>query len=187
MLAGVAVLIAAALGGCASPRAEQGRFVIEAGGYETAFDTTRRTLVDMGYTLDRVDARAGVLTTQSRPASLIHPDRVSVRVEFWPRSQFGRQPSDRSRSQIEAGPALDHPAGASLTGSALIAEVTALRERIYRPRFRPQVADALRSGRVQDPALEEQIGSREVVVPISREPDIEDRIAGRIEDRLTRP
>ena len=148
----LSVVLTAALGGCASPRAEQGRFVVEAGAYEAAFDASRQTLVDMGYTLDRVDARAGVLTTQSRPASLMHPDRVSVRVEFWPRSQFGRLPSDRSRSQIDTGPSPDRPGGVLL----------------------------------QDPALEEQVGSREVVVPISREPDIEDRIAGRIEARMPR-
>lgn len=174
------VLACLTAAGCASPRAAHGRFVVPAGEYEAAFDQTRSSLVAMGYRLDRVDARLGVVTTHPKRASAVHADFVSVRVEFTPADRFGRLPSDAVRTQIDAKP-WSLP---ELSSTALVGEVTALRERTYRPRFRPQAVDALRSGRVSDPLLEARLGGGEMTVPITREVDVEERVAGRIASRL---
>ena len=60
------VLTIAALfgGGCASESVGSREFVVGAGAYPKAFDSTRQVLRDMGFELDRVDASAGVLTTK---------------------------------------------------------------------------------------------------------------------------
>ncbi len=57
------------LAGCASvPEAAPSNpaITIEAGGYADAFDRAKEALRDTGFTLDRVDARAGLITTEPR-------------------------------------------------------------------------------------------------------------------------
>lgn len=182
VLAGLG-LIVVPMSGCAAPRADQGRFRVEAGGYEDAFSRAREVLIDMGYRLDRVDGRAGVLTTHRRQASLVHPDWIIVEVRFVPSERYGRLPSDTPGTQIDP---VSGAAAVLLGDGAVVGEVTAVRERVYRPRFQPQPVDALRSGRVTDELLVEQLGGRELIVPMERETDVEDRVAGRIAQRLGR-
>ncbi|MEM9166154.1 MAG: hypothetical protein AAGB48_03935 [Planctomycetota bacterium] len=171
------------LGGCAALQAESGRFAVDAGGYARAFETTRTTLNDLGWTLDRVDAGAGVITTLPRPSSLVHADSTSLRIEFVPAESFGRLPPDTARTQIDLGETVPSK---PLVERQLIGTVTALRVRTYRPIFRPQVADVIRSGRALDPLLLAEEPERELRVPIAREPEREAETAGAIAAALRR-
>jgi hypothetical protein len=178
------LLVCLWLGGCSGPSAPGGRFGVAPGGYAEAFDACRRTLTDMGFRLDRVDAAAGVITTMGRrglgagagTADLFHAQSRSVRIEFIEADRFGRMPSDSARTQIdEAARPRVLEAGASLVGT-----VTALRHRTYRPGLRPQTVDALRSGRFADPSLTARDMLPSFEVPIARDPALEDEVAGRV-------
>jgi len=59
------------LGGCAqSPQRSRPliEYVIESSQYELAFDRAKRVLRDASFSLDRVDAREGIITTKPRPS-----------------------------------------------------------------------------------------------------------------------
>lgn len=58
--------LAAMLTGCTVPRDATGAFVIQPDQYVEAFDTTRTLLRDCRFVPDRVDARAGVITTDPK-------------------------------------------------------------------------------------------------------------------------
>lgn len=99
----LAALCAAAmgLGACQSTTNGDGRFAVAEGPYEKTFDAARLVLREQRFTLDRVDAQAGVITTTSQPAAgliapwetvqssagdevedLLHQQGRRVRVEF---------------------------------------------------------------------------------------------------------
>jgi hypothetical protein len=99
----LAALCAAAtgLGACQSTASGDGRFAVADGAYEKTFDAARLVLREQRFTLDRVDAQAGVITTTSQPAAgliapwetvqssasdevedLLHQQARRVRVEF---------------------------------------------------------------------------------------------------------
>lgn len=101
VLAAVLCACAAALGACQSTTSGDGRFAVAADNYERAFDAARVVLREQRFTLDRVDAQAGVITTTSQPAAgliapwetvqsgpgdeledLLHQQGRRVRVEF---------------------------------------------------------------------------------------------------------
>ena len=186
------LIYALALAGCASPPNNAGIAAIESGAYGTAFDHARETLIDLGFTLNRVDASAGVLTTEPlsatglaapwerQQASLagefadaVHPQSRSVRIEFVPAATLDAIPSDRSRNQLSA-----HTNRHRVDRSQpLAARVTVLIERTYRPGLRPQIADVVRSRRSIDPRSE---AGREFNVVIQRDADLERVIADRI-------
>lgn len=65
-LACVAIAWALALGGCSSSRATARSIEISPGAYPEAFDAAREVLRSYKFTLARVDARAGVITTEPR-------------------------------------------------------------------------------------------------------------------------
>lgn len=99
----LAALCAAAtgLGACQSTASGDGRFAVADGAYEKTFDAARLVLREQRFTLDRVDAQAGVITTTSQPAAgliapwetvqssagdevedLLHQQARRVRIEF---------------------------------------------------------------------------------------------------------
>lgn len=59
----------AGLGGCASAKGTSRTVEVGAGSYAAAFDATREVLRSYRFTLERVDARAGVITTEARFSS----------------------------------------------------------------------------------------------------------------------
>lgn len=100
MLAALCAM-ATGLGACQSTTGGDGRFVVAEGAYEKTFDAARLVLREQRFTLDRVDAQAGVITTTSQPAAgliapwettqssaedevedLLHQQGRRVRVEF---------------------------------------------------------------------------------------------------------
>ncbi len=194
LLACAALLAAICLIGCATAPKPGGAVRVDAGGYDQAFDRARDSLVDLGFTLNRVDAAAGIITTQplpgrglaapwerqqatlpSRIADAAHTQSRTVRVEFLPVYASDALASDAPRSQIEPGP-MPRTLGST---EPVVARVTVLIERLYRPGLRPQVADVVRSRRTYDPSLS---GGREFSVVIKRDEPLEDLIAGRIAD-----
>lgn len=56
------------MGGCAGP-AGSAEFLVAEGDYARAFDAARDVLIDHGFTLERIDAQAGVITTRAKPTS----------------------------------------------------------------------------------------------------------------------
>ncbi|MEL6499088.1 MAG: hypothetical protein AAF937_02340 [Planctomycetota bacterium] len=182
------------LGGCYAVPNNAGTASVAPGAYPAAFDAAREALVDLGFTLNRIDARAGIVTTEplsarglaapwerqqaSRAgeiADTVHPQSRSVRVEFVPIDTINALPSDASRNQITS--ASTSTLSELDTAEPLAARVTVLIERTYRPGLRPQVADVVRSRRATDPRSE---AGREFTVVIQRDPALESVIADRI-------
>ena len=206
-----AVILALSMffGGCYAVPKNQGTAAIAPGSYADAFDAARETLIDLGFTLNRVDAAAGVVTTDplsarglaapwerqqaSRAgeiADTFHPQSRSVRIDFVPLSTLDALPADTARNQISVGQ-LDSQRGDQLgnqvggltrTSAALAARATVLIERTYRPGLRPQVADVVRSRRAVDP---ESDAGREFTVVIQRDTKLENVIAERIARELS--
>lgn len=185
-------LVLVVLAGCSAPPRNAGIAPVAPGGYTAAFDHARETLVDLGFALNRVDASAGVLTTEPLPArglaapwerqqasrageiaDTVHPQSRTVRIEFVPEQTLDAIPSDARRDQITSTASLRSVD----TTQPLAARVTVLIERTYRPGFRPQVADVIRSSRAFDPSFE---AGREFSVVIQRDADLERVIAARI-------
>ena len=77
--------MALGLGGCAAERTDV-TFEVSAGGYARAFDAAKEVLREAGFELDRVDARAGVITTRSKgSAGIATPwvgDESTIEQEF---------------------------------------------------------------------------------------------------------
>lgn len=190
--AAILLVCTLAIVGCSMPPQLAGTTRVEPGRYDEAFDRARETLVDLGFTLNRIDAAAGVLTTQPLPATgiaapwerqqaslagefadSIHPQSRSVRIEFVPAALIEAIPSDDARNQIK----VDRSTGAIDTAEPLAARVTVLIERTYRPGLRPQIADVVRSRRSFDPRFD---AGRAFSVIIQRDADLENVIAQRI-------
>tara|TARA_R110000782_G_scaffold175732_1_gene266846 strand:+ start:13459 stop:14076 length:618 start_codon:yes stop_codon:yes gene_type:complete len=112
-LAILSLLLGATGLGCATHSAGATATEVPSGSYAGLFDATRRTLAEYRFTLDRVDAARGVITTapkqtaglatpwdreQSKPGQrvedLIHQQERVVRVVFEP-------PEDPSRVSVE--------------------------------------------------------------------------------------
>lgn len=74
--------------GCAGtgPSPSEVPLVVEPGSYTRAFDAARHVLRDRGFILERVDARAGVITTQPKTtAGVVTPwdrEQQSIQAEF---------------------------------------------------------------------------------------------------------
>ncbi len=103
------VMLAWVLGGCASP--ERPQFTVPAGQYPEAFDAARAVLRSYRFSLDRVDAAAGVITTAHKTTAgiatpwdkeqsttsqefddLLNQQSRSVRVTFRPASPGSAEP-----------------------------------------------------------------------------------------------
>ena len=210
-LIGVGV-ISALVSGCVSTRpvADVGRsgsnrFAIPAGSYTDAFSATREVLLGLGLTLDRIDARAGVLTTKPNEsgglatpwdrvqsdlrgeiADAAHPQRRVVRVRFVPRSEVDVLPGDAPGLQIAGGP-LPESLVARSEREDLVGLVRVTIEREYEPYWRPSAVDSGRSSHARDPSLRSRGMSRSFAVPVVRDAKLEQRIAsevGRALDRL---
>lgn len=159
VLLGVMLGAAAGMVGCASPRIEP-VVDVPAGRYEEAFQSAREVLRERRFSIDRVDARAGVITTRARSsAGLVTPwdgdqstieqeiddaanwQQRRVRIEFVP---AGVQSGAASAGAAGGGsePVVASPEDALLTrdlrdaafaGAPMVANVRVIVERINRP------------------------------------------------------
>jgi len=195
----ILVLCCTAVIGCSSaPAGSSNRFGIEAGGYEQAFNQTRRELTGLGFRLDRVDARAGVLTTEplssgglatpwdrsqtsfrSELADLAHRQQRVVRVVFVPKAGADRLPSDEAGLQI-AGTQPARSITEISPGERLVGVVEVMIERLYQPYWRPSTVSVSSSSHTRDPSLGSRGMSRSFSVVTQRDHALEEKLASRV-------
>lgn len=144
----------ALLGACASdPDASAAVFQIEPASYDAVFNAARETLIDARFPMERIDARAGVLTTGSKPSAglatpwdteqttlrqeledFLNTTSRSVRITFEPLAErLAPDPPGR------AAPAAPEPApDMRIQNDPIVVEVRVALERTRRPGWRPE-------------------------------------------------
>lgn len=180
-LAGVAALAAGVLGGCGSPGGGRS-FDIAAGGYADALDATRETLRDAGYTLERVDASAGEVTTGEKiVAGLATPGASENRTVT---GLVADTLSNRPRTlRIRFRDAAD-PSSPPRADAPVRAEVDAIVWRRLNPNWRTETETVMGNFVWRDPLLAERGVTGATRVPLKRDDDLAAVIARRIESRL---
>jgi len=189
-----ALCLLGGVSGCTSkPRAAQ--IDIAAGRYGEAFDATQETLRRAGFTLERVDARAGVMTTRpkssaglaepwerddsrfgQRVESLLHHQRRRVIVTFEPAGATEEgQPARREAFEEGVGDLRAHEGPLTVRMEVRV-------DRIGRPGLQvPTTSVRLRNQSV-DP-LGEGADRANIVV---EEVDVDPWLAGRLARKLAR-
>jgi len=172
----LALSLAASLAGCAAshkaPAPAQG---VTATAYTARFQAARDELLESGWVLDRVDARAGVLTTQPRAGVvrtaqdvLDRLDRV-VRVEFRPANSTSA--ADPSRVDLtESSDPTDM-------------RVRVFIQRTYYPGWRPSSTSVRLGGRHTDPELVKQDIQPRSEMTAAEDTDLAANLAQRITQR----
>lgn len=202
LFAACAARPAGEVGGVREVGGKSGRFMAAPGQYHQAFDIARDELAAVGFTLDRVDAYTGIISTRAKAsgglatpwdreqtslgsevADLMHPQQRIVRITFIPADLVGRVPDDEPVTQIsgEGAP----PSVADLGQSEpLVGKVEVMIERVYRPYRRVSTVDVLRTSRTTDPSLRARGMSSSFAVVTQRDHALEERLASRIATRL---
>ena len=186
-------LVPIALAACSAPRDAADRFVIGGAEYDRAFETSRRVLREQRYDLERVDARAGVLTTapkstgglatpwdmeqtslDSELEDLANEQRRRVRITFAP----VRDPDEG-----------DDPLGAPIPDVRLVegpieVQVSVFLERVRFPGWRLNTALIDLSSTTRDPAMVERGIEPRNVQTIRRDDELARRLADTIKTRL---
>lgn len=187
--------------GCASRDTGPVEFTIAPGQYAAAFDAAKEVLRDYRFDLERVDARAGVLTsTPKSTGGLATP---------WDRDQssMGQELEDMANNQQRRVRITFEPAGAApptgdggaqasanhppvpdvrLAEGPIVARVQVAVDRVQRPLWRVEETSISRSSFARDPALAARGMQPSYAVPFSQDPRLAQRIARAIEDRMTR-
>lgn len=193
--------------GCASGPAHSGtggRFVTEPVQYDAAFDIARDELAGMGFTIDRVDAYSGVITTQAKAsgglatpwdreqaslqselADLAHPQQRLVRISFMPKDEADRIPGDQPVTQITGEGAPRSIAEVSQV-EPLVGVVEVTIQRVYQPHKRVSTVNVLITTQTRDPTLRSRGMHREFAVTTQRDHALEEKLAARIGTRLLR-
>lgn len=133
--------------------------------YEAAFQAARDELRDRGYLLDRVDAAAGVITTQRSGVpggvgDVLNRQRHYVRVTFSP------------------------PGGEVVEAGSRTVDVRVITERVSRPGWRVPPASVRLSSTTADPSLDDR-GLRPVyAVPIEDDASASAELLGAIRRRI---
>lgn len=172
--------------GCASVETGPGLVEVPAGRYPAAFDAARAELLRLGFTLERVDARAGVIETAPRSsAGLATPwiDRHASLGESW-NGLLNRQ---RRRVTVRFEPRTDVPAEESATppdirtsDSDLVVSIDASVERLYAPGLQTPATSVTLSSRTVDPRLVQAAGSRVYAAEVSQDERLGTRVANAI-------
>ncbi|MBL8962979.1 MAG: hypothetical protein KF787_06070 [Phycisphaeraceae bacterium] len=192
----ILLALAAALTGCA--RSGSPTVQIPAGSYSQAFEATRASLRDFDFSLDRVDAASGVITTATKASSglatpwdpeqsgldqewedFINRQRRFVRVTFVPADQ----PVGRTTRDPAAAKAADQPDLRDFDGP-VVARVAVTVERIQRPGWRVNTKSINQSTFTRDPSPE--AASKYPTYAVELEPDtrLATRIASTIRAKL---
>ena len=192
----IIVVLASLLMGCASGEPKRATFSINEGQYAQAFDAARRTLRDMRFELDRVDARHGVLSTHRKhSAGLATPwDReqssLSQEWEDFANHQFRTvriifEPVGAAKPEQPASPTAPSPAPNDLREfvGPITGTVIVVIERRSRPHRRIDTTSIRLSTFARDPINRGGTFTR----PIARDEHLERRLAARIQRRLASP
>ena len=157
----------ALLGACAgNPDASTAVFQIEPASYDAVFNAARETLIDCRFPVERIDSRAGVLTTGSKATAglatpwddeqtalaqeledLLNTTSRSVRITFEPLAdRLAPDPPGRSAAAApEPIPDLHGQQG------PIVVEVRVALERTRRPGWRPEPSGISLSTTTLDP------------------------------------
>lgn len=173
--------------GCAS--AEMPReFEVPAGRYSEAFDATRAVLRDFHFKLERIDASAGVVSTQSKAtsgwATPWDPEQSFPEQEW---EDFANRQERRVR--VTFLPKGESLAGGDLreAGKDLVGRVEVVVERMQRPNWRPSAVAVRQSSTAVDPDLAARGMSPQFMVPVARDAWLERRICEAVRERLAKP
>jgi hypothetical protein len=174
------------MGGCSA--AGNGEFQIPDGRYNAAFDAARDNMIHRRFELERVDSRAGVITSRPKTTSglatpwdteqttldqeiedLANGQRRIVRITFEPANPpAGSGPPDDMREV--KGP--------------IAARVEVVIERVHTPGWQVQPTAVRFSSHAEDPQLEQRAMWPSYYVPFSQDPKLAARIAAAIEEQL---
>lgn len=143
----------AGLGSCAAPSGPT-EVVVPAGQYSEVFQRAKDVLRELEFELDRIDARAGVISTAPRSWS-------GAATPWIPHASLGSDPIDglahfeRRMARIEFVPASGGEGDVNVanTGGDLTARVHVSVERVYRPLRRADPTSIKLSSQAIDPPL----------------------------------
>ncbi|MFM9995808.1 MAG: hypothetical protein ACKVU4_08410 [Phycisphaerales bacterium] len=190
LLAVAAIGIACAvLPGCSGARGTGPAFDVPAAEFAAAFAAAKGALVDASFELDRVDARAGVITTVPKPTSgLATP---------WDgeQSSLGQEFEDLLNRHYRRVRVTFEPAGAEGAGGAVPADlraggvatrctVSVTIDRIRRPGWRVETSSIRLSSTSLDPEIVQRGMSPQYAVPMARDDRLARRLASSIERAL---
>ena len=192
-------LFAGVLGGCVAPPASNA-VRVEAGEYARAFNAAREVLEDRRFRLERVDARAGVITTVTAASGGVvglgdgsqtsirgtiedsaHRQQRRIRIEFASPEQDAESIPEPAESAVAAGTS---PEDLRRREGALIARVVVVVERVESPGLRLETSSTRASSVSVDLALRGRGLAQRVVTPIRRDKDLEHRLAEQIRREL---
>jgi hypothetical protein len=194
----VVLLLAAAMAlcGCVAPahlREGAAEAQVPAGGYAAAFDAARESLIGMGFELDRVDARLGIIRTLPKSsAGLATPwHREQSTLEQEVEDLFNRQfriavitfhlPGSVEhappRPQTAPGP---EPLDLREIDAPLVARVEVVLERLHRAGWRLEPSAMRWSSRSFDPDLRGTGMWPQYTVAFSQDPILARRLASAI-------
>lgn len=188
-----ALLAAAALSGCARPDATS--LAVPAESYPLALDAARAALRDSGFTIDRVDAAAGVITTRPKGTAgiatpwdgeqstmyqewedFMNRHQRTVRIDFSPARQAAPEP---------AGGAGATPPDLTEAAGTLTMHTTVAVERAYRSNWRIESSAIRQSRRYWDRELASR-GMTSYEVPVAQDERLAARLTAAIERRMKR-
>lgn len=188
-----ATAFTAFLGGCTT--SQEPRLEVAAGQYAQAFEATRETLREYDFTLDRVDAASGVITSAVKDSSglatpwdseqsgidqewedFINRQRRFVRVAFVPAEAAGSKTPQRDPASALAPDLVD----LRDYEGPVVATVSVTIERVQRPGWQVNTKSINQSTFMRDPELVAK--GMQPSYSVELEPD--DRLARRIADRI---
>ena len=176
------VALAWIVAGCASPSSPQ--FSVPAGQYARAFDATRDVLRGYRFSLERVDAAAGVVTTAPKgTAGLATPWDAE-------QSTMAQEVEDLLNQQTRNVRVTFRPAvgaGESIDPSAeLVGRVEVIVYRMQTPGLRPPSKAISMTSLSVDPVAGRQGLAGQYEVPVAQDSRLAARLAAAIERRLGR-
>ncbi|MEA5557629.1 hypothetical protein [Nodularia spumigena] len=201
------------LGGCASVKETSRTVEVGAGDYASAFDATREVLRSYRFTLERVDARSGVITTEARFSSGL--------ATFWDpvQSDAGQEVMETLNYEGRRARVLfSRPGGGDVVGAGvgegtpealrdqgvmadgsvrptldedlrgeagpLVMKIDVIVERVQRPGRRLETSSLSRSTFTMDPALGERGMSPTYSVARTRDDKLAARLAAEVRARM---
>lgn len=201
------------MGGCASSKMRARTLEVGAGEYASAFDATRDVLRSYRFTLDRVDARSGVITTEARFSSgLATPwDRVQSDLgqEFMETLNYeGRRArvvfsrpgvelpapgvgEGTPEALVDEGVMADGSVRPTLDedlreeGGALVMKIDVIVDRVQRPGRRVETSSVSRSSVTIDPELARRGMMPTYTVARTRDDKLAARLADEVKKRMS--
>lgn len=181
----ILILFAIFVGGCAGANGPS-EIKVNPGQYAAAFDAARESLIGRRFNLERVDARAGVITSQAKTtAGLATPwDLEQSTLNQEVEDLFDSQ-QRRVRITFEVvGEESTPPEDFRTVKGPITARVEVVVERIHASGWRIEPTAVRYSSYAHDPALAGRDMYPTYAVPFSQDPRLASRIAHEIRGRL---